>query len=357
MLISSNILTRPWSASPRGWLLLAVLGLGFFLPGRPVPAEAQSGSLDLIGDFIERNGELLEWAGEIVSGTESVPARRVLQEAHRLHEKSLNLFLAGRPRLALGAARRSRAALWHAVGLAREALSFEERLRIRGERFRDLHAHLLEKARESNDQRARELIRRAGNQALRSREQFIQGDAKLAFKLLEIAEQLLQRAARLLADGAGPERLDREIDRTAVLLDRTREMLADDVDPAALNLLAEAEEALDRAREHRDRGQPGRALQMAGLAQKLAGRAQARQIGGPDAETVRQQLERWDDKAALVGERVAASGSEPARKHFELARQHRDKAQHALADGRVEQALRQIRAAHDQLAQAEGLTR
>ena len=313
--------------------------------------------MEQIGQYIERNAELLEHAYGIVTETESVPARRVLQEANNLHERSVQLFGEGRPLGALNAARRARAAMWRSVGMARESLSYEERLRLRADRFIDQHAHLQEVARESNDRQALEFINRAGNQARRAREQLLQGDSKRAFKMFEQAEQLLHRAARLLADGAGPERLDRELDRTATLIEQTREMLGEDVDPAALNLLAEADEALDRAREFRDQGQPGRALQMTGLARKLAGRSRALQTGEPDAEAVRQQMERFDERVMVVSERVMDSGSETARRHLDLARQHRQRAEEALAADEVERALRQVRAAHDQLGQAEGLTR
>lgn len=334
-------------------LVLGLLGAGLF----PAEVLAQDDGREQVQAFIERNADLLDWARDIVGGTENVPARRVLREARDLHLRSQDLLNQDRPLLALGVARRARAALWHAVGLAREALSFEERLRLRAERFQDLHAHLLELARESGDSRALDLIDRAEGHARRAQEQYRQGDAKLGFKLLEQAEQLLNRAARLLAEGTGPERLDRELERTAALLDRTREQLGVGADPAALNLLAEAEEALDRAREHRDQGQPGRALQMVGLARRLAGRAGASGREGPDLATARNQLERWDERAAVVAEKVAASGSEEARRHLERARDHRRRAQEALVADDLQRALEQIRAAHDQLGQAEGLAR
>ena len=344
--------------SPGRSVNLSVLALAILLGGmQPLSVLAQDGSVEQIEQFIERNAELLERAQEVVTETESVPARRVLRQAFQLHQKSLALLAEDRPLGALAVARRARAAMWRAVGLARESLSYEERLRLRVDRFRDQHAHLLEVARESNDRQALEFIHRAESQARRAREQLLQGDAKRAYKMFEQAEQLLHRAARLLANGAGPDRLDRELDRTEALIDQTHEMLGDDADPAALNLLAEADEALDRAREFRDQGQPGRALQMTGLARKLAGRSRALETGLPEAEAVRQQIERFDERVMVVSERVEDSGSEPARRHLDLAIQHRQRAEEALTADEVERALRQIRAAHDQLGQAEGLTR
>jgi hypothetical protein len=351
---------RIYSAQPRtfrpGWGVALILLLGGLLFG-PGTIQAQESSGEHIQEFIARNAELLDWARGLVGETESQPARRVLEEAYNLHRRSVGMLEQGRPVLAFSAARRSRAGLWRAVGLAREALSYEERLRLRSERFQDLHAHLQESARESQDRRALDFIQRAGAQALRAREQYQQGDARLAFNLLEKAEQLLQRAARLLAEGAGPERLERNLEQTASMLEQTREILGSSADQAALNLLAEADEALDRARDHQDQGQPGRALQMSGLARKLAGRARAESEGFPDEALVREQMTRWDDRVIVVGEQVAESGNEMARHHLEKARQHRERAGEALAAGQLEKALRQIRAAGDQLSQAEGLTR
>lgn len=333
-------------------LLLSIL----FLVQAP-PSQAQGEGYEQVQGYIERNGELLEWARDLVMETESVPARRILEEAHSLHQRSVHMLGNDRPANSLALARRSRAALWRAVGLAREALSFEERLRLRGERFRDLHSHLLDIARENNDRQSLEFIHRAGMQGQRAREIFLQGDAKLAFKLFEQAETLLHRAARLLADGAGPERLEKELERTENFLERTRESLDEKADPATLNLMTEADQALERAREHQDQGQPGRALQMSGLAKKLAARVQSLTSTGPDQESVQVQLDRWDDRAPGVVEKVGSSDSQPARRHLELARQHRQRAQVAQDQGDPDQALRQIRAAHDQLTQAEGLAR
>ena len=339
-----------------GSALAALLLLAFFLL-QARPSLAQGDGYEQVQGYIERNSELLEWARDLVVETESVPARRILEEAFSLHQRSQQMLVNDRPINALALARRSRAALWRAVGLAREALSYEERLRLRGERFRDLHSHLLDLARENNDRQSLEFIHRAEVQGQRAREQFLQGDAKLAFKILEQAEQLLHRAARLLADGAGPERLDRDLERTANFLERTRESLNDNADPAALNLMAEADQALERAREHQDQGQPGRALQLSGLARKMAGRVRSMTSASPDQESVQVQLDRWDDLAPGVTEKVESSDSQPARRALDLARQHRRRAQEAQNQGDTDRALRQIRAAHDQLTQAEGLAR
>ena len=336
-----------------------VFGLLGLVTAGSIPgiAEAQMSGQEQIEAYIERTEELLIWARGLVAETESVPARRVLSQAAEMHQRSLGLMGRGMMLEALGVSRRSRAAMWHSVRLAREAMGLEERIRIRSERFRDQHSQLMERALEVGDRQAMDFLRRSENNAVRAREQYHQGDFKLSWKMLEKAGDLMRRAARLLADGTSPERLEMEIDRTRMLIERTREGLDSDSNPQARKMLVEAEEALVRARDGMDQGHPGRALQMTGLARQLAVRAGSLNGAGPDDEAVQRQLERFDDRSGRVGDRVRESGSKPARDMYERALQHRTRAAEALANDDGELALRQIRAAHDLLGQAEDLIR
>lgn len=321
------------------------------------PVSAQGHGQDQVANYIERTEELLYWAQGLVSETQSVPPRRVLEQAVDLHKRSMGLMGNGRMAEALGVSRRSRAAMWHSVRMARESMGYEERIRIRAERFGDQHSQLQERALDARDQRALDFLRRAEQHSLRAREQFHQGDFKMSWKLLEQAGDLMQRAARLLADGTTPERLEMEMDRARLLIERTRDNLGPQPAPQALRLLAEAEESLARAQEGMAQGQSGRALQMTGLARQLAIRAASLDGSGPDEEAVRRQLERFDQRSDRVADVVRDSGSKQARDMYERALQHRASAAEALGEGNRELALRQIRAAHDLLGQAEDLVR
>ncbi len=322
----------------------------------PAPAPAQMVS-DSIQQYIERTEELLVWAQGLVVETESETARQVLRQAAELHQRSMNMYERGMMRESLSVARRARDAMWHAVRVAREAMGLEERIRIRAERFRDQYGHLMERARDSHNQPAIDFLERALRQAGRSRDLYRQGDFKLAWKLLEQAGDLMQRSARLLADGGGPERMERELERTRQLIDNTRDRLGAETTPAQRQMLAEAEETLQRALAARDQGRPGRALQMADLAGNLARRA-ARDAGnGPDEEAVRRQLDRFEARAERIGDQVREAGSAPARQMYERALRQRDRAAEAHRAGDPERALRQIRAAHDLLNQADDLLR
>lgn len=356
-LIRANLPQKPSPSA--GLLVVGMLALlaGFLIGS---PAAAQGGNNqnpDQAQDYIDHTAELLQWAYDLVSETGSRPSRQVFEQAVHLHERSLERLSSGRPLQALDLSRRSRAAMWHSVRLAREAMSLDEQIQIRSERLRELWAHLMERARELNHERAMDFLYRAERQGARARELHLRGNYEPSYRLYEQTEDLVHRAARLLVDAGGPGSLERELERTQQLLERVREKLQEQDDPAAANLLAEAEEALDRAVGHQDRGQPGRALQMAGLARRLAARAASMVGGGTSAEAVQRQIQRFDERAALVGDKLRDNSDQRARNLYGRALDHREHAVVSVADGQAEDALRQIKAAQDLLNQVDDMIR
>ncbi|MFN2370873.1 MAG: hypothetical protein ABR506_06910 [Candidatus Krumholzibacteriia bacterium] len=343
----------------RGWQTPAAACVFALACALAVPAAAQvhggGAGGDAVGEFIARTGELLQWGAELVGETDSGTARTVLRQAEDLNRRAEQEMGRGRTAQAGNLARRARAALWHAVKLAREAMGLQERLRLRAERFLDLHLQLNERARDAANEEAVELLRRAENQARRAREAHLQGDLRLAEQMFARAEDMTARAARLIAEGGDPERLRAEIERTAELIERARQALHARPDARAANRLGEAEEALDRAREHLAQGEPGRALQMVTLARRLADTAVGDAPAPPEA--ARRQIERFDQRLAALQDRLGDGAGERVRSLLEQARRHRDRAERAVSGGEAEPALREIRAAHDLLNQAETMLR
>ncbi|MBK8165516.1 MAG: hypothetical protein IPK64_06040 [bacterium] len=318
--------------------------------GTPAPAQAQGG--EELRAYLDRTDELLDWAAGQVSASGSERARGILNQATQLQRRSRDLLARQRPLEAFSLARRARDAMWHAVRLSREAAGLEERIRVRSERFADQHAQLLERAREGGAGRAGELLERAREQAQRAAERAVQGDLPLAWKLLEQADDLLRLAARQLADGAGPERVAHELERSRSLVDEAGQQLEGGAAEAeALAMLADARDALARA-DAAAGTDPGQALQLAGLARRLAQRALASAGTGSGAEAVQRLLERFDARAAELAPRLRDGEPGPAQRAFERAREEREASARALADGRVERALRHARSAHDLLEQA-----
>ncbi len=332
-------------------LLLLLLALG-----APAAALAQ-GMMDEVSEqldaYIERTDELIVWGRELVEETDSGTARKVLQQAYDLNHRARRTHSLSQYRQATDLARRARAAVWHAVKLGREAMGLQERLRVRAERFRELHQQLVDRARDSGHEEVLELLRRAERQAVRAREQHLQGDVRLAWQMFERAEELTLRAARLLAGATDPERLESELDRIAELIERTREQLDADSPERARRQLAEAEEALERAHRHLDRGEPGRALQMGTLARRLTRGAFDAAVTGPEPEALERQLEHYDARAERLGPALREADQDRLHRLFREATDHRRRAAEANGRGDIDAGLRQIRAAHDLLNQIE----
>ncbi len=340
------------------WLIAIKIAIALVLCTFVVaPGAAQAQHGDSIRQYIERTEELLLWAQGLVADTESGPARRVLGQAAEMHQRSRALVDRGMMTESLAVARRARDAMWYAVRVARESMGLEERIRIRSERFRDQYGSLLERARDSHNQPALDFLERARQQAARAREIYGQGDFKLAWKLLEQAEDLMRRSARLLAESGGGERLEHELERIRQAIDRARERLGSGATDKQRQMLAEAEEALQRAVQAEEQGQPGRALQMLNLAGNLTRRAGQDAGGVPDDNAIERQLDRFDERAERIGDRVKESGSSQARKIYDRALAQRKRAAETHRGDNPELALRQIRAAHDLLNRAEDLIR
>lgn len=334
------------------WTSLAILA-AFMLTAAASPAIAQHGA-EQLADFIERTGEIVDWAAEQVKETENQQAHRVLEEAQSMHQRSLDLADQGRGVAALAMSRRARSAAQHATRLARDARTSEHRVQQRLERFLDYRDQVVERVREAGDERAQRFIREADEHALRARDHHRQGNHDLAMHLIESAEDMLSRASRLVLEGSGADRLQQEIERTRQAITTLADRLAD---RAATDLLDSAHTALDRAEDFSRRGQPTRALQSLRLARRLAEQADRASDGALEPEAVLRQLERWDGQHDLVAEQVQSSGSAAAAEALQRARHHRERAGTLHRAGDQEPALRQIKAAFDLLNEARELTR
>ena len=350
---------RTSSHIPWPWWVPAVLTVLAGLVLLPPAASGQMGSSsDVVRDYIERTDELLVWAREMVAETESGTARNVLRQAAHMNREAANMHSMGNDRHAGNIARRARAAVWHAVKLAREAMGLQERLRVRAERFRELHRNLTERAQDAGHEGALGLMHEAERQAHRAREQHLQGDLRMSWQMFERAEDLMAMAARLLVQTGDPDMLERELERMEDLIDQARQRLGPDLSEQSRRDLNEADEALVRARRRQGSGEPGRALQMVGLARRMVERSLDNAGGGQNqGEAVDRQIARFDERLDRVRSRLEDSDSERARQLVGQARDYRDRANTANDRGEHEEALRQIRAAHDLLEQAERMLR
>jgi len=333
-----------------------VMFMGLTLLSPSAQAQGQGPPEDA-ADYIERTGELLEVAYDQIGETSDIKARRFMTEAYQLHQRSLQLLDQGNGRAAVSVSMRARKTGQQAVRLAREAQGKQNQARIRLERYGELYDQILDRARDAGDEMVMRFIRESEKQAIRARDQYRQGNHDMTLQLLKPAEALLDRAARLLFEGDGVGRLDDEIDRTRELIERIADQQEGSSGKDSPEQLKRARDALDRAIKARDRGQPMQAMRWTEQARRHA--MQAAGAGGQSlsAETVSQQIERWDERYERVAEQVRESNSGPARKNLDRALQYRDQASRNLDDDELEQALRQIRAAFDILNKAHEMTR
>ncbi len=343
---------KPMRPVALGCHLLCV-ALGLWSVGNVSSVRAQADDRTGVRDFIAETSDLLDWAGDVVHESENLQARRVLGEARRLHERSMRMVDQARPEAAMPVARRARAAAYHAVRLARESLVFSERFQILNERLHDLRSGLQDRALASNNQQALELLDRAEDQNLRAEEQFHQGDAKRASRMLDQAELIQRRAAGLLGVGPDRENLDNMLERTALLIEEVQISLGSNPNPLRKALVRDAQKALEQARGFQARGMPGRALQMGGVARRLADQAESGMADRQASGAARRQIERWDGRFAQIQTRMTDSSQRDLRELLVKAKQQRISASEFLADGRPLMALRQIKLAHDLLDEVD----
>jgi len=329
--------------------------LGLFVVSMLAPATVSAQTdVESLRAYIERTAEILHRSADFVTDAPNPRAVRMLEQARLAHVRSIELAQAGQPKSSFLYSQRAREGAQKAARIARESAGNAERLQRRLERYMELRERVTERVRESGDERALRFLRESEQQARRARDLQQQGDPELALQVLKSAEALLGRAARIAFEGAGAGRLERELQRTRDFIDRVAGNIGDD--PAAAELLTSARMAMLRAEEAARQGQAMRALNSLQLARRLAGRAAAAsQDERLDEAGVQNQIERFDERFDRVSERVADSDSAPARQALERARVHRERAANLLGEGKLEPALRQIKAGFDLLASANEL--
>lgn len=335
-------------------VLLAVLLLAGPLLAPPAGAQTEAD----LSRYIETTGEILQNASDVVMGSESSRAHRILEEARRLDRRSRDLALAGYPGRAFLLSRRAREGARQAVLIARESRALEDRVRLRLERYREFRDQTIDRIAGADNEMALRFLSESEQQAHRAEDQFQQGNFALALQLIETAEAMLGRAARLLYEEGGGVRLEQELERTREFLVSVAERLdAGPEDQDARSLLASAREALLRAEDQQAGGHPLRCLRSLRLARRLAGQAVASAGDAIDPRTVADQLERWDRRHDEIAERIRDSGPRPAIETLRRAEQHRERAEALLEAEEREQALRQLRAAFDLLGESADLSR
>ncbi len=339
-------------------VVLLVLGTALVVTLLPVvPARAQAVEREQAAEILQVTTDILAEVGPLVRESQSEQARRIFVEALQKQQQAGDLFRDARYGLAVRLSLRAREMARQAARVTGASQGYLERVQQRLERVGDLLDSVRDRARDAGHAQALRFVHDAEDLVARAREQARQTNHEQAFRLLESAEKMLGRAARLLYEEGDGERLRLELERTAELIAQARERLGDDGDPALRQQLDRADEELLRAREDLDRGDPLRAMRAARHARELVRQALRQIGGGPGAEVVAAQLDRFDAQLPAVADAVAASGAAEARQALERATEARHRAAAALEAGDRDQALRLARTALDHLHRAEALCR
>jgi len=252
----------------------AVLALAML---SPAPASAQDGSRVQLE--ISRTDERIEFAQSVVSGSGDERARLSLEAAGTLQAAAKRNFASANYAIALRATLDARVRADAAIAIVRGQPD-PERVLAQVERTRELIERARPRVEECSDERARHALRGALDMQQRA-EVALEGQRYLAALRLTLnARERVWRALRLchLQDDPG-ENAERALHRTDEILDRAAQELADGAAPAAEAALRRAQELQQRAWAELRAGHPDAALRLTHSARNLAHRA-ARSPGG-----------------------------------------------------------------------------
>jgi tetratricopeptide (TPR) repeat protein len=314
---------------------LSVLVLSLMPTGNAVAQD--------VGDYIQQTGDILSEVRDLVIESDSERARRVFDEAHRRHEQSLGL-IGDHPIMALAISKRAREGALQARRLARTANSFQQRAHRYISRLRDLHENIKDRAVDSGNKRAMKFIREAEQLFHRAQNQFQQQHYEVAFNLLKSAEKQLKRAARILYEDGGDEKLEKEIEKTTLLIEKAEENMPDNPDQALVELLKKSRSTLKDAEQALSQDKPMIAMRQLKKSRNIVKKL-LRQIGGqPTSTNIEKLFERFDQKFS----ELTVDGSEL----IDKAKAIRNEAEVEQKNGNTKIALRKIRIALNLLTQA-----
>jgi hypothetical protein len=345
--------TWAWPLAPRRRTLGTVALLAALLIGSAAPLRAQD-TVDSARRFVDQTREILQATSDLLPAEQRAggEAARVLARAWDLQRGSEQLLADARPALAVAMSTRAREAGLEAARLARRSLNAEQRTRQRYDRVREYCDTLAERAREADNAIALRFVQEASRRLRLAEAEYDLKHFDTAGDLVESAESLLNRAARLLFEQGGATRLEQDLERTAAIVERSREQAQAAHDRRALEAVARAQAALDEAKAALARRQPVRALRMAGQARRLAGLAASLLEGTPEPSAVSEQIARWDARRGEIEGRARRADDRRALGLIDQAAGQRNAAANLLEARQVEEALRHIKIAHDLLSQA-----
>jgi len=257
--------------------------------------------------------------------------------------------MTARPRLrqAITLSLRARDTALQAGKLLREEVTLQRRAQRVLEQARDALGRAHDQVSESGDANLRELLRRVQSQVERAERQYRDGDFEVSLRLGQAALELMRSAAARL-DGPGlARRYESMLDQARRFLDEAGQH-RDTMSPSQRQRFDRAADLLRRSEEQFRSGHPRRAMDLLERARSL-GRAFDAGVNGPDAEQIRQAVDRVERALADLGEQLDARTPSHVRRMYDRAREEHDRSLRALGAGDLPKAIRHHRATVDLL--------
>ena len=280
-------------------------------------------------------------------GDERLPCL-YLRQAAELQASARSSFAAGFLRDALGLTLRARDRAYSALRLAQDATRGEF-VRFMIERTDALLDRIAPMVRETRNEQALRLLDAAFEMQRRAKELAAGGRPRAALSATVQARELALRALRL-AEG----RVGSNGERARRVLERTDELLRDAAWLAGSGASAREYEAALRiqaqAQARWDAGQAGAAVDLSLKARDRLGRAFAKAERAPDRGAVEAALRA--NAEALAEARVRGSNDPEKVRLLERAEAHHRRAQALYEQGRVPQAMAELRTSQELVARS-----
>lgn len=321
-------------------LVLVALAAGF------APAAHAQGGGNRVEEELQRTDEVLARAADLVRESDSARARDLLEQAFRIQAEARGHFGNGRMLQAGRLTLEARALGARAATLARDDGASRTRAERELERAIREIGHARERLATGASREADALLDQAAGLAERARGAFGEQQYEASLRLAVASQRLVAQALVLGGANAG-RRLDRELERTDLLLERVGTIVHESGDAAAGALLESAHAMQRRAHEAARDGHPREAMVRTREARDLANRARASLGGAEDHAAVEAAVAATDAALARAADLVRASDSRAAATLLERAQDHQSRAHAALDAGDLRRAMAQTRVARN----------
>ncbi len=338
------------------WAGLALIALWSLVLGT-APARAAD-DRDLLSAELERTDLVLEHVEESVRESNNPRLHELFKEAVAVQDLAKKLFDAsptsidavGKLRV-LGLTRRSRDMALRIQREIRKDVTYQEQARRLLERSRTLLERIDENRDSIRDPRVLAVLDKARRQLATAEQQYADGNFQAALRLADSANAMLRNLVEAARDKMSVARVESELDRTDILLQRAKDRLEDSRGKTH-QLLEQATTIQRRAREAASAERLQQAMKLTRQARKLLREALGDSADSVSQADFQQALQRFDARLERLKDENEGGLSGPAEDLVNQALQSRERAMQASNSQDYASALARIRVGLDLLNRA-----